>query len=380
MIARAVAAARFERSFAQAPEFLVRAPGRVNIIGEHVDYNDGLVLPMAIGLGITVAAGQSRQGEIEVDAVDLGATDRFAPTAILRTGDWRDHVRGAAAIFRDRFGEVPPLALSIAGDLPHGAGLSSSAALGVGVLTAFAHAAGVVIAPAELARMAQAAERSFVGTRCGIMDHLASAAGRADHALLIDCRETDWTFVPWPEDWAILVTDSGLRRELASSGYNDRAERCSVIAERLSVASLRDVPVDDLDRALPRQPPSERPILRHVVCEIDRVRRAVRAIGARDLPDLGQLLSRTHASLRDDYAVSLPAIDALVALQNDRLAGAGGARLMGGGFGGCTLAVMERARLPELRAKIEATYRTPDGLAPWTYVAEPGPGVSLELL
>ena len=281
-------------------------------------------------------------------------------------------------MFAERCSAAPALSIAVASDLPTGSGLSSSAAFGVALASAFATAEGEALRAERIALDAQAAEHRYVGTRCGIMDQLASVGGCAGGALLIDCRSLAIEPIDWPADWAVVLVDSGIRRDLAASAFNDRRLACERAARKLGLEMLGEadaarVEAADLDA-------EERRAARHVVSEIARVGRAVDALRCGDLPAIGNLLIRSHASLRDDLRVSLPAIDRLADLQNAFLDGEGGARMMGGGFGGCTIAVTRRARADALRDAVRARYRTPAGDAPWVHVTEPADGLRIEPL
>ena len=373
-------AARLHReTFGRTPAFELFAPGRVNLIGEHIDYSGGPVLPMAIELGIALACSPREDGRVEIVAGNLGdARDGFAvDEALSPVGDWRDLPRGVASAFRQAEGVLPGLSIAVAGDLPRGAGLSSSAAFGVGLARALADAAGTALPPMALARMAQAAEGAFLGTDCGIMDPLAIAAGSGGHALLIDCREQTVAPIAWPQEWAVLVVDSGVRRELKGSGYNALPARAKKAAERRDLPDLGSLGESDLADAERALAPELAAMARHTVREAARVRMAVESIARRDLAALGELLRASHASLRDECGVSLPPIDALVGLQNSFLGDEGGARLTGGGFGGCAVAILQAERVDALTEHLHAAYRTPGGAPPWTYRASPSPGIRM---
>jgi galactokinase len=315
------------------------APGRVNLIGEHTDYNDGLCLPFAIERGITVTAEPLRGGDaIEARALDLGEDDRFPPGGEHRGGatGWRLFVRGAAAELR-RAGVAPvPCRLEISGDLPRGAGLSSSAALSVALSLALCAAAEAEVPEwVALARLCSRIESEWCGQETGLLDQLASLFGREGHAVRIDMRGPD--MVPVPLDLAghLLVTlDSRVARRLSGSGYNERRRECRRAAAELGVATLRDATPEAAAR-LP--PPLDRRV-RHVLSENERVEATVAALGRGDLDQVGRLLDAAHASLRDDYEVSVPEVERAVAVCQE--AGALGARIMGGGFGGAVLALL----------------------------------------
>ena len=357
----------YARAFGGVPEIAARAPGRVKLIGEHVDYGDGFVLPMAIDAGTLVLAARGGDG-VKVVAADYGDERHCValngPVERRAEPGWANHVRGVVAALQARGTDVPPCRLAIGGDVPRGAGLSSSASLGVAAAAALARLAGAELDRTALALIAQASEVEFVGTNCGIMDQLVVARGAAGAALLIDCRSLEARPVPVPDDWAVLVVDSGIERRLADGAYNDRRREVEAAARHYNVSTLRELTqarlVADrgrLDGTLFRR-------ARHQVTENARTLAAAQAIGAGDLPKLGRLMAASHASLRDDFAVSVPAMDALVALLQDAIGDAGGARMTGGGFGGSVVAVCARDRVGAVRSVVQAGYRTPDGRPP----------------
>jgi galactokinase len=292
------------------------APGRANLVGEHTDYNEGLCLPFAVELGVTVTA-KLRDGD-EIVSADLGDDDPY--------------LQGAVAELRGAGVDVPGCAVEVSSDLPREAGLSSSAALCVALVLALAKAAGREPAPVEVARKCSRIERDWTGADTGLLDQLASLLGEEGHALRLDMRTLQATPVPLElgEHFLALV-DSGATRSLAESGYNERRDECRRAAEALGVGALRDArDGDGLPSPLDRR-------VRHVISENERVDSAVAALAAGDVRRLGELLDATHASLRDDYEVSVPRVEEAVAAS--KAAGALGARIMGGGFGGSVLAL-----------------------------------------
>jgi galactokinase len=313
------------------------APGRVNLLGEHTDYNDGLCLPFAIELGVTVAAEPLTGAGIEAHALDLSEHDRFELGADLRAAGpasgWRRFVRGAVAELLEEGIELRPCRLRITGDVPRGAGLSSSAALSVSLCLALCAAAGAEPPPrVELARLCSRIEREWCGADTGLLDQLASLFGERGCALRIDMRGPVVDTVPLELAGHVLATlASGAERSVAASGYNERREECRAAARALGVASLRDA---DGPEGLPERLARR---VRHVLSENERVDAAVAALAARDLVELGRLLDASHRSLRDDYEVSVPAVEEAVWACKE--AGALGARIMGGGFGGSVLAL-----------------------------------------
>jgi galactokinase len=310
-------------------------PGRVNLIGEHTDYNDGLCLPFAIAAGVTVEAADGPEDRIEVRALDLGETDAFALRDPEPADGWRAFVRGTAAELQRAGHPLRGASLTIHGDVPRGSGLSSSAALEVALaLALLAHAGRPEPDRRDLARLCSRVENDWVGAETGLLDQLAALFGREGHAIRLDMRTLAVDPVALRLDgWRIVTVDSGVVHAHAGSGYNDRRRECREACAALGIASLRDARGEDVAR-LPH--PLDRRV-RHVVTENERVERAVAALREGDLDALGALLDASHASLRDDYDVSVPRVEAAV----DRLAAAGaaGARIVGGGFGGAVLAL-----------------------------------------
>jgi galactokinase len=314
------------------------APGRVNLIGEHTDYNGGLALPFAISQGVLVNAVARDDLVIRAHALDLGEDFAFAVTQREREHGWRAFVIGMAAELEVLGVDVSGADLKIGGDLPRGAGLSSSAALEVALclaLLALAEIDPEGPGRLELARVCARVENEWVGAQTGLLDQLASLYGEADSALLIDFATLQIEPVPLRLDgWHLVVLDSGERHEHAGGGYNERRAECARAAKQLGVALLSEADAT----AVEQLPDPLRRRARHILSENERVRAAVDALRVGDLPVLGELLSASHASLRDDFEISTPAVEATVARLRD--AGAAGARIMGGGFGGCVLGLL----------------------------------------
>jgi galactokinase len=329
-------------------------PGRVNLIGEHTDYNQGLALPFAIADGVTVEADRRDDRRVEAVALDVGENDGFELDAIEAGEGWRAFVRGAAGELLGAGVDLAGASLSISGTVPRGAGLSSSAALEVALVLALL---AVADAPEpdriELAKLCSRIENDWVGAQTGLLDQIASLCGQPEQAMQIDFRTLDVRPVALPlGDYRLITLDSGEEHTHAGSGYNERRAQCEEAAERLGVPSLRDATVE-MASGLP-SPLSLR--VRHVVTENDRVREAVAALERGEISELGRLLDASHASLRDSYEVSTPAVEDAVARCKE--AGALGARIMGGGFGGSVLALLPGNATP------------PDGAVE----VRPGPG------
>ncbi|HJV60896.1 MAG TPA: galactokinase [Albitalea sp.] len=360
------ASAAFVHAFGQAPTLLVQAPGRVNLIGEHTDYNDGFVLPCAIDRGTVVAAAPRTDGLVRVCATDLdGATDEFRlgkPIEARADAPWANYVRGVVRQLAAQGVALHGADFAISGNVPQGAGLSSSASLEVAVLQALRQLEHVdALDEPAMARIAQKAENEFVGCACGIMDQLASACGVEGHALLIDCRSLQVSPVPLPPGVAVLIADSRVQRGLVGSEYNLRRAQCEAAARHFGVAALRDLPLgafeDDhrpLDAVVRRR-------ARHVLTENERTLSAAAALARGDLPRMGTLMAQSHASMRDDFEITVPAVDRLVELLQSLIGDAGGARMTGGGFGGCAVALLPHDRVDEVCAEVRERYRSPSG-------------------
>jgi galactokinase len=361
MSAAARARAGFAAAFGREPEGLVRAPGRVNLIGEHTDYNDGFVLPCALQFATWVAYGARDDGQVRVIACDLAAardTFRASSPEPVAAGDWRNYVRGTIALL----GLTSPggADLAIAGDIPRGCGLSSSAALEVAVGLAMATVSGMALSPTELAQAGQRAEHAFAGVQCGIMDQLVSAGAVAGSALMIDCRSYACRPVAVPAEVAILLVESGVQRGLVDGHYNARRRECAAAAAALGVTALRGATLPDLERVSTRLPPPVVARARHVITENARVGTFAAALAGRDWDAMGALMAASHRSMRDDFAITVPGVDRLVELLvaaiQDVAGGRGGARMTGGGFGGAVVAVVPADRADAVADRISTVH------------------------
>jgi galactokinase len=373
---RAEAVARsFQQHFGQAPAGVWAAPGRANLIGEHTDYNDGFVMPFALDQRITIAGAGRADGSWSVTSLDNADTQTFGRTDLSPGMDgWQAYVAGVVwALLEDGY-DVRPADLVLASDVPLGAGLSSSAALECATLTALADLSELEIEPMRRARLARRAENEFVGAPTGLMDQAASTLCEADHALFLDCRSYDTRQVPIDLDSAgleILVLDTKTPHALVDSEYATRRASCEEAARILGVSALRDV--TDLDDALDRLDDEVmRRRVRHVVTENARVLAAVEVLDEGRIADLAPLLDASHASMRDDFQITVPTVD--LAVETARAAGALGARMTGGGFGGCIIALVPAGTSDPVADRIESAFTAAGFGTPAHFVGIPSAG------
>ncbi len=367
----------FEARYGIAPALLVRAPGRVNLIGEHTDYNDGFVLPLAIDRATWIALRPRPDRQVVVHALDFGESDAFNLDDLAqKPGSWANYVRGVAWALQQRGYATAGWEGVITGDVPLAAGLSSSAALELAVARAFGAVTGWPWDAAAMALISQFAENKWVGLNCGIMDQMISAAGVAGHALLIDCRSLATIPMPLPAGTAVAVLDTATRRGLVDSAYNERRAQCEAAARYFGVAALRDVDAARLEAARADLDPLTHRRARHVVTENERVLQACEAMRAGDPAMLGRLLDASHASLRDDFEVSSPALNAIVTAAQAHPACLG-ARMTGGGFGGCAVALIAAEAAQDFAQATAAAYAAATGMQPKVYLSRPSAGASI---
>ena len=333
-----------------------RAPGRVNLIGDHTDYQGGLCLPIAIDRDVLIGFRPRADGRVRVRSLDLDATVDFGISTDEPPGvePWARPIVETVAVLGER--STAPIVgfdAAVSSTVPIGSGLSSSAAFEVALALVTAAVSDLDLAPVNLALVAQEVEFRATGVPCGVMDQLASVSGKADHALLVDCRTLTIRPVPMPPAVGVLVVHSGIERQLAGSAYAQRRAACEAAAARLGIATLRDAALEEV---------AEDPIARHVVTENARVDAFADALTDGDMTAAGALMLASHHSLRDDFEVSTPELDRLVELAVD--AGAFGARLTGAGFGGCIVALVERAALDAVAVAITGRYRAESGREP----------------
>ncbi len=371
----------FSQRFGGVPDFVVRAPARVNLIGEHTDYNDGFALPVAIGAETRVALRRRGDGEIRVTALNFGEEDAFVPVPDLEKasdGGWRDYIRGTVAILARAGVDIGGFDIAVAGDVPMGTGLSSSASLEVAIATGILAAAGRREDPKQVALWAQAAENDFVGMRCGNLDQLASAATVQGAALLIDCRSLDLRPVEMPSEAAVMIVQSGVVRGLVEGHYNERRRQCEEAAAILDVPALRDADLGMLEAVAADVDPTVVRRARHVITENDRTLAAAKELALGNLREVGHLMRESHASQRDDFEITVAHTDRLVEIMSEAIGESGGARQTGGGFGGAVVGLMSIDRVEAVRSRLLSEYRTPSGGLPDVRIERACSGASVE--
>lgn len=379
----------FIDTFGRPPALVVRAPGRVNILGEHVDYNDGLVLPAAIDRAVYIAAAPSQDGHISLLALDLGKRVDFCLANLPEKTDcqgqplpvWARYPAGVAWALQEAGLQASGIQAVYTSDIPIGAGLSSSAAVEVGFATLWQALGGWQMDRLKLAQLSQRAENAYVGVSCGLMDQFASACGVEGHALCFDTRSLEWEPAPLPDGIALVIADSGVRRSLAHSGYNDRREACEQAVEILRrylphIRALRDVPATEFAALSIYLPEIPRQRAEHIVKEIARVQSALNAMRRQDKQSLGAIMYSGHNSLRYLYEVSTPEQDRLVEISRS-LPGCIGARLTGAGFGGCTINLVESDQAQAFIAGLQTEYHPPGGGPAQVYLCHACAGASV---
>ena len=358
----------FTFTFDHVPAFVVQAPGRVNLIGEHTDYNDGFVLPAAINYSTSIAVSARADRELHIVAQDFGSQKVVISLDETMQQDaeapWSDYARGVVQELKKRNYRLAGGNFLISGNVPAGAGLSSSASLEVAFVRALTELSDERIDPTDAALVGQAAENNFVGCNCGIMDQLISARGQASSALLIDCQDLSTRTISIPTDWEILIVHSGVKRGLVESEYNTRRVQCETAAAFFGQKTLRGVSLEQLLSAEGKLDELSFRRARHVLTENDRTLLAAEALSSGDMSTLARVMAESHVSMRDDFSITTPAIDSLVKILQDAGAGQAGARMTGGGFGGCVVAIAPATIIPQLMAAVEERYQSETGCVP----------------
>jgi len=366
----------FKTHFNAKPEFIVRAPGRVNLIGEHTDYNDGFVLPMAIDRAVWIALTPRSDGEVRIHSLDLNVTAQFHLKSLTPGTGWIEYPKGMASELQKLGCKLSGFDAVMTGDVPRGAGLSSSAAVELAVARAFAATSGFDWDPVQMAKVAQKAENNWVGVACGIMDQMASSACQEGHALFLDCRSLEIQHAPLPAHTAIVILDTSTRRGLVESAYNERRQQCEEAARCFGVKALRDVSVEGLNGRPAALSEVAFKRARHIVTENDRVLEAINVMRSGDMKRLGELFNASHDSLRDDFEVTNESLNIMVECAREQES-CHGARMTGAGFGGCAVALTDEDKADHFVQAVSAAYRQRSGLEANVYICKASEGASV---
>jgi galactokinase len=381
----------FQRIFGRRPEIVVRAPGRVNLLGAHVDYNDGWVMPAAIDRTVQLAAAAGTGRTLQVRALDLDAAAEVdldhLPPPVPERGDggseWSDYPTGVAWALREAGHDPQAMDVAFTSDVPMGAGVGSSAAVEVAFLLAWRELSGLPLDGTDVPRLGRRAENGYLGVQSGIMDQFASLHGAAGQAIFLDCRDLSFEPLPFPGATTVVVADSGVRRRLAraETGYNDRPAECHQAMARLrpclpEIHALRDLTEEDYERHSHHLPMALRRRVRHVVDECRRVRDGAEALRRGDVEAFGALVRRSHLSSRDLYEISIPELDVLAASAWS-VEGCHGARMTGGGFGGCVAAVVADAAVGDVLQAMTAAFEAKFGRRPDVFTCRVAAGATV---
>jgi galactokinase len=365
----------FVQFFGYEPTHEFHAPGRVNLIGEHTDYNDGFVLPAAINFGTLVMAAPREDNVVRVCAinfkneiVEFRLDESIEPS---KTHTWSNYIRGVCSILLEAGHDLKGVDLTVVGDVPYGAGLSSSAALEIVTIRTFSALSNLTIDPTQAALLGQKTENEYIGAQTGIMDQLISASGEKDHALLIDCRDLSTRSVTLDPNYRIVIFNSNVKRGLVDSEYNTRRAQCQNAAELLGVKALRDATMDSLIKAKNRFDDVTFKRARHIITENSRTLQAADALERKDWPTMSRLMSESHSSMKDDFEITVKPIDGLVELIYQCLpAGNGGARMTGGGFGGCVVSLIPEDLVDSIIIHVNTHYEKQFGIQETVYICQ----------
>lgn len=361
----------FEQQFKRSAAIVCHAPGRVNLIGDHTDYNDGFVLPAAINYGTTIAASPREDNVVKVYAHDCEQqTNAFSLNEIIFDQQmmWSNYVKGTLQALMRMYPEIKGADLVVTGNVPQGAGLSSSASFEIAILKVFAQLYQLTLDGVNAALIGQQAENDFVGCNCGIMDQLISAMGQKDHAMLLDCKDLSFEDAPIPNDLTLFIVNSNVKRGLVDSEYNLRREQCEAVANHFGVSALRDVTLAQLDADKEQ---IERVLFkraRHVISESERAVSTFQALKNNDMATISAAMKASHNSLRDDFEVTTKEMDGLVKMIDHVLADKGGVRMTGGGFGGCVVALVPSNLVARVNEVVNNQYENQFGLKPSVYL------------
>ena len=376
---------KFTEHYGYNAEQTVFAPGRVNIIGEHTDYNDGFVMPCAINYGMAVSFAKRNDSIWRVYAIDINEQDEFDLSQDFTQSEhkWANYVRGVVKYMQEQCPDFKQGAdLVMTSDVPMSSGLSSSAALEISIGKTCQVLGNLPLSLAQIALIGQKAENKFVGANCGNMDQLTSALGQKDHLIMIDCRSLDITPTPVPQGYSLAIINSNVKHDLVTGEYNSRRQECEQAAKFFGVKALRDVTPEQFharENELKAESELAYKRAKHVVYEDQRVLDAVVALKANDMVKLGQLMGESHDSMRDDFEITIPEIDYLVELTQVAIGKNGGARMTGGGFGGCIVCLVPNEKVEALRQLIADNYEKQTGIKETFYLCTASDGVRVVL-
>lgn len=379
----------YQETFGHPPAHIARAPGRVNLLGEHVDYNDGFVLPAAIDRATYIAFSPTNARHSTLLAVDFNQKASLSSKGLPQKKqpdstplpEWAHYPAGVMWALHEENLIVPNMNAVYSSNVPQGSGLSSSASIEMGFMVAWQTLGGWVLPPMQRALLGQKAENKYVGVNCGIMDQFASACGVENKLLLLDCRSLEWKTVPLPENISVVIADTTVRRKLTSGEYNKRRSACEEAVRLLSqdlpaIKSLRDVKLDDFNRLAEELPVEIEKRARHVVEEIERSKQAQALLEAGNVQNFGKLMNECHASLRDLYEVSCPELNVMASIAQT-IEGCYGARLTGAGFGGCTVNLVARESAERFAQSLSRGYEAETGIQPEIYITHASNGAEL---
>jgi galactokinase len=367
----------FSQEFNRAAEIVCHGPGRVNIIGDHTDYNDGFVFPAAINYGTTIAASKREDNIVKVYAHDCDAqTNEFLLNDATFDQEmmWTNYVKGTLLALMKKYPDINGANFVVTGNVPQGAGLSSSASFEIAILKTFSELYQLDLDGVTAALMGQEAENDFVGCNCGIMDQLISAMGQQGHAMLLDCKDLSFEDAPIPDDLAIFIVNSNVKRGLVDSAYNLRRQQCEAVAKHFGVSALREVTIEQLNADQDKIEPELFKRARHVVTENDRAVATLKALKANDMAGMSAAMKASHHSLRDDFEVTVIEMDGLVEIIDSVIGNKGGVRMTGGGFGGCVVALVPSTMVDELTEVVIREYSGQFSLEPSIYLCTASQG------
>ena len=361
----------FEQQFQRSPDMVCHAPGRVNLIGDHTDYNDGFVLPAAINYGTTIAASVREDNLVKVYAHDCDQqTNEFSLNEISFDQQmmWINYVKGTLLALMKKYPNIKGADFVVTGNVPQGAGLSSSASFEIAILKTFAQLYQLDLDGTNAALIGQQAENDFVGCNCGIMDQLISAMGQKNHAMLLDCKDLSFEDAPIPDDLTLFIVNSNVKRGLVDSEYNLRRQQCEQVAKYFGVSALRDVTIEQLNSAKKQIEPVLFKRARHVITENSRALATLKALKNNDIATISIAMKESHASLRDDFEVTTKEMDGLVEIIDSVLGSNGGVRMTGGGFGGCVVALVPADLVEQVKEVVNSRYEEEYFLKPSIYL------------